>query len=128
MNKTNRRLNIVLGGGGACASSLQVPFSLLSSRLSYSSFFLVEVVGMLKEVDCQHVFALYHIRHPPRQKFFDRLTMLGQLEKRDSFITRVRNAVRWININRRRELIYLSYNQKEHAEAVLQLDGSRTEW
>ena len=55
-------------------------------------------------------------------------TMPEMLESRDEFISRLRNAVRWVNVHRRRELLHLCSNQKERAADVLKLDGARTVW
>jgi hypothetical protein len=55
-------------------------------------------------------------------------TLPAQAESREDFISRVRNAVRWINANRREDLLYLSSNQKERAADVLWLEGGRTSW
>ena len=60
----------------------------------------------------------------------DRLidTMPTHLEPRVEFVARLRAAVRWININREDELLYLGTNQKERARDVKDLDGARTKW
>ena len=62
----------------------------------------------------------------------DRLdeTVPVELERRDSFITRLNAAVRWMNRTRRDQLRYLSDNQKERADECLAKDpkGGRTQW
>ena len=60
----------------------------------------------------------------------DRLdeTLPPELEDREAFSTRVRNAVTWLNKNRRDELLMLSTNQKARAREVLTLKGGRTKW
>ena len=47
---------------------------------------------------------------------------------RDDFVVRLKNAVAWVNKNRHDELLYLSHNQKERAQDVLNLEGCRTKW
>ena len=60
----------------------------------------------------------------------DRLfaTLPTELESRDEFLPRLRNAIAWVNTNNKEELSYLSYNMKERAEALLAATpkGSRT--
>ena len=50
------------------------------------------------------------------------------LEKRADFIVRLRNAVTWVNRNKREELLYHCNNQKERAAAVLWNKGARTKY
>ena len=62
----------------------------------------------------------------------DRLdeTMPTGLEERLSFVTRVKQAVAWLNRTQWEQLWYLSRNQKERCQACLaaQPPGSRTKW
>ena len=55
-------------------------------------------------------------------------TLPTQRETRAEFMPRVRNAVRWINTNRRKQLLYLCNNQKERAQDCIDLKGGRTKW
>lgn len=48
------------------------------------------------------------------------------IESRDAFVVRVRNAVKWINRNRRALFLELCSDQKERAREVLSRRGSRT--
>ena len=61
-----------------------------------------------------------------RDRLYD--TMPTGAEPRQDFIQRLRNAVGWVNRNKRRELRELSTNQKKRARDVLELKGSRTKW
>ena len=60
----------------------------------------------------------------------DRLdaTLPTDFETRDEFVTRLRNAVAWINRNKREELEYHSYSMKARAQAVILQKGQRTKW
>ena len=49
-------------------------------------------------------------------------------ETREDFVRRLRNAVTWVNKNRRAGLLSLSRNQKKRARDVLSQGGHRTEW
>lgn len=57
-------------------------------------------------------------------------TLPRKLESRDDFIARYREAVRWVNHNKRDDLWYLCTNQKERAMECLQTRprGGRTRW
>ena len=61
-----------------------------------------------------------------RERLYE--TLPHELETREDFIARLRNAVAWLNKNKYDELLYLSHNQKERAKDVLLLEGSRTKW
>ena len=50
------------------------------------------------------------------------------IEGRSDFVARLRNAIRWVNVNRREQLVMLCSNQKERARDVLLLKGGRTTW
>ena len=56
------------------------------------------------------------------------ITMPTHLERREDFIPRLWNAVRWINANQHKALLYLCNNQKERAAAVALNGGGRTKW
>ena len=60
----------------------------------------------------------------------DRLneTLPVGMEKRADFIVRLRNAVAWVNKNKRDDLLYHCNSQKERAEAVLWNGGARTKY
>ena len=59
----------------------------------------------------------------------DDTTPIGDVkEDRLEFVVRLRNAIRYINVNHRRYLQYIMDNQKERAEEVERLHGSRTSW
>ena len=51
-----------------------------------------------------------------------------EVEDRGAFTARLRNAVRWMNVNKREQLVMFCDNQKEGARDVLQLKGGRTAW
>lgn len=53
-------------------------------------------------------------------------TMPRALESRCDFLTRLRAAVQWINVNRAEQLSKFCNNQKERADELLFLEGSRT--
>ena len=56
------------------------------------------------------------------------IAMPTHLERREDFIPRLWNAVRWINANQHKALLYLCNNQKERAAAVALNGGGRTKW
>ena len=58
------------------------------------------------------------------------VTMPVKLESRDEFIERLKVAVAWLNRNRKKQLWYLSTNQKERAAACLKTKppGGRTQF
>ena len=60
----------------------------------------------------------------------DRLneTLPTGVERREDFLARLRNAIRWINRNCSDELLRFCHNQKERARDVLFLSGARTQW
>ena len=60
----------------------------------------------------------------------DRLydTLPTQLETREDFVCRLKNAVAWLNRNKHDDLLYLSHNQKERAKELLLNKGGRTSW
>ena len=60
----------------------------------------------------------------------DRLnaTLPGALESREAFISRLKNAVAWVNVNKGDTLLDLCTNQKRRAADVLALSGGRTAW
>ena len=49
-------------------------------------------------------------------------------EDREAFIVRLRNAVSWLNVNKRGTLRKLCRNQKVRAEDVDEQDGHKTQW
>ena len=53
-------------------------------------------------------------------------TLPTELESREQFIPRLRNAVRWLNANKKDTLLELCTNQKRRCSEVLRLDGART--
>ena len=53
-------------------------------------------------------------------------TLPSALESRDDFVLRLRNAVRWVNVNRYEQLLHMCRNQKERATELLELKGGRT--
>ena len=57
-------------------------------------------------------------------------TMPTTLESRDQFVTRLREAVKWVNKHKAKELWDLSTNQKKRAADCLasQPPGGRTKW
>ena len=55
-------------------------------------------------------------------------TQPTEFEDRDAFVARLKNAVTWINNNRRKQLLRYCNNQKERAAAVLHEKGNRTDW
>ena len=57
-------------------------------------------------------------------------TIPVELESGDNFVTRLENAVKWVNRNRKDQLWYLPMNQKERAEECLAQEppGGRTSW
>ena len=61
-----------------------------------------------------------------RDRLFD--TLPTEFESRDDSLPRLRNAIAWVNTNKKDELSYLSYSMKERAEALLSAKpkGSRT--
>ena len=60
----------------------------------------------------------------------DRLaeTLPIRMEGRDDFLPRLRNAVEWLNRNRKAQMLSLSRNQKVRATDCLALGGARTKW
>ena len=60
----------------------------------------------------------------------DRLaeTLPSEMESREDFVVRLRNAVRWINENCSAQLRRFCTNQKERATELLRLKGSRISW
>ena len=60
----------------------------------------------------------------------DRLdqTQPAQMESREDFVARLRNAVRWVNENCYDQLLHFCTNQKERAAEVVDLKGGRTSW
>ena len=50
------------------------------------------------------------------------------VEDREAFITRLHSAVRWMNRHERKQLWYLSRNQKERCRDCVLLKGGRTKW
>ena len=61
-----------------------------------------------------------------RERLYE--TMPAQLESRKAFVSRLRNAVRWINSNRQDALWEFCANQKKRARDVLSLMGGRAKW
>ena len=61
-----------------------------------------------------------------RERLYD--TLPAAVESREGFTNRLKNAVRWINANKRTELSYLCGNQKERARDLIELGGARTKW
>ena len=61
-----------------------------------------------------------------RDRLFETLPV--SVESREEFITRLRNAISWVNRNKYDELLYLCTNQKQRAQDVEDLEGSRTKW
>ena len=57
-------------------------------------------------------------------------TQSTTLESRDQFVTRLREAVKWVNKHKAKELWDLSTNQKKRAADCLasQPPGGRTKW
>ena len=57
-------------------------------------------------------------------------TQPRELESRDDFIKRLKDAVCWMNKHRKKRLWYLSTNQKDRADECLQQKppGGRTTW
>ena len=49
-------------------------------------------------------------------------------EGREAFLTRLRNAARWVNDHHRHALLRLSRNQQQRASDVLKVAGARTAW
>ena len=74
----------------------------------------------------QDLNAIENVWHLLRQRLCETLPV--ELESRDDFVARLRNAVAWVNKNRRDELLHLSHNQKERANEVLKRKGSRIKW
>ena len=64
------------------------------------------------------------------QKLKQRLltTEGSNFEGRAEFLVRLRRAVAWLNDNRRDELLHLCTNQKERAQAVIDLKGAKCAW
>jgi hypothetical protein len=55
-------------------------------------------------------------------------TLPQGVEKRDAFITRLHSACQWMNRHERKQLWYLSRNQKERCRDCVLLEGGRTKW
>lgn len=55
-------------------------------------------------------------------------TLPKALEKRDAFVLRLLEGVRWINKHRKKSLEELSRNQKTRCEDCVKLGGARTKW
>ena len=55
-------------------------------------------------------------------------TLPRKMEGRAEFLPRLRNAVRWLNVNSKEQMLSLSRNQKARADDCLALDGGRTKW
>ena len=63
-----------------------------------------------------------------RARLDDTHPISDEPECRDDFLKRLRNAITWVNNNRRRGLLSLCRNQKERAADVRWLEGHRTWW
>eukprot|EP00973_Karenia_brevis_P057693 8025966-Karenia_brevis.AAC.1 len=61
-----------------------------------------------------------------RDRLFE--TLPESRESREDFIARLRNAISWVNRNKYDELLFLCTNQKQRAQDVQDLKGSRTKW
>ena len=55
-------------------------------------------------------------------------TLPTSWESRDAFVSRLRAAIRWVNINCQSQLWKFCSNQKERADEVLLRKGGRTSW
>ena len=64
--------------------------------------------------------------HLLRERLYS--TMPVELETRDVFVVRLRNAVKWLNSNYRETLLGYCSDMKERARDVLEQKGGRTKW
>ncbi len=55
-------------------------------------------------------------------------TMPEELEDRDAFVQRLRNAIVWVNRNYREKMLEWCQDQKERALASKKLKGARCGW
>ena len=55
-------------------------------------------------------------------------TQPSEIERRAAFLARLRRCVTWLNVHESETMLKLCTNQKERAQDVSDLRGTRTKW